>query len=216
MDLPAPPPSRQNERKNCKPFADRSIRNSALRKLGLTDDDIRCSETLFAQIPHFQLDGTLTKAEKTLGYCNIRLKREKALKFLGVTEEEIDLENSKGLGALGIGGRRRSFRVQSMSEIRRIRRKGENIAFTKHVKYPGRDISSNYPNRRRSTGDVLFHKQFLDFLKHKADTNAMSISQESYVIKNLSHTVQTCQSEIQILKEKVKELERKITEKESL
>ena len=215
MDLPTPPPSRQKERRNCKPFADRPKRNSALRKLGLTEDDIRCSETLFAQIPHFQLSGTLTKAEKILGYCNIRLKREKALKFLGVTEDEIDIENSKGLGALGLGGRRRSFRVQSMTEKRRIRRKSESIDFIKHVKHLGRDISSNYPNRRRSTGDILFDKKCLNLSKHTSGMNTTSISQESNIIQNLSHAVQACQYEILVLKEKIKELDKRMTEKEN-
>lgn len=54
-----------------------------------------------------------SKSELMLGYDSTRLNREKALKLLGVSEEQLDVENGKILGSLGIEGsqRKRSFRI---------------------------------------------------------------------------------------------------------
>ena len=52
-----------------------------------------------------------TKAEILMGYDKERLNRERALKRLGVSEEQLDIENSKFLGSLGVDGRKRSFRA---------------------------------------------------------------------------------------------------------
>uniref|UniRef100_A0A7S4J961 Uncharacterized protein n=1 Tax=Odontella aurita TaxID=265563 RepID=A0A7S4J961_9STRA len=84
-------------------------RDKILRKLGLSEDDVRISEMLLAQMPPAPAIGESTKAEWLLGYAEPRLRRQKALKILGVSEEELEVENSKNLGSLGVGGRRRSF-----------------------------------------------------------------------------------------------------------
>jgi len=86
-------------------------RAKGLRKLGVSEEDVRTAERILAEIPpppriHLQ---TSSKVEVILGYCKSRLKREKALKILGANEEEVDRENSKVLGSLGISGRRRSY-----------------------------------------------------------------------------------------------------------
>eukprot|EP00978_Attheya_sp_CCMP212_P028960 scaffold101295_cov58-Attheya_sp.AAC.6 len=72
-----------------------------LSRLGVSEDDIRTGKILAAEIPPLGPWETLTKEEKLLGYTTSRLKREKALKILGVTEDEIEYENRKRLGSLG-------------------------------------------------------------------------------------------------------------------
>jgi hypothetical protein len=69
--------------------------------LGVSEDDIRTGKILSVEIPPLGPWETLTKEEKLLGYAKSRLKREKALKILGVTEDEIEYENRKRLGSLG-------------------------------------------------------------------------------------------------------------------
>jgi hypothetical protein len=57
--------------------------------LGVSEEDIRTGEILTAEIPPLGPWKTLSKEEKLLGYTKSRLSREKALKILGVTEDEI-------------------------------------------------------------------------------------------------------------------------------
>ncbi len=85
-----------------------------LKKLGLTEDDLKTSQLLFQEMPPpppFSCERG-HKVEVLLGYSAQRLRRSKALKVLGTSEEKIEEENSKNLGALGTGGRRRSFIVE--------------------------------------------------------------------------------------------------------
>lgn len=82
-----------------------------LKKLGLSEDDLKTSQLLFQEMPPpppFTCEHG-HKVEVLLGYSAQRLRRSKALKVLGTSEEKIEEENSKNLGALGTGGRRRSF-----------------------------------------------------------------------------------------------------------
>uniref|UniRef100_A0A6V2JTP0 Uncharacterized protein n=1 Tax=Ditylum brightwellii TaxID=49249 RepID=A0A6V2JTP0_9STRA len=99
-----------------------STRAKGLKKIGVTEEDVKSSEKLFAQIPPAPdtKDGDSTKPERILGYAEIRLRREKAIKILGTTEEEVEIENTKNLGSLGVGGRRRSFTVIQSPTIRLI------------------------------------------------------------------------------------------------
>lgn len=83
--------------------------SKALKKLGVTADDVHLAEKLLEQIPSCPCDPN--KAERILGYASSYLARGKALRLLGTSEEEVALENAKNLGALGVGGRRRSFIV---------------------------------------------------------------------------------------------------------
>ena len=82
-------------------------RAKGLRKLGVSEDDVHLATRLLAQIPACPADPN--KAERILGYASSRLVRDKALRLLGTTEEEVDAENAKALGSLGVAGRRRSF-----------------------------------------------------------------------------------------------------------
>ena len=80
-----------------------------LQKLGVTEDDVHLAERLLKQIPVCPSDPN--KAERIFGYAKSRLEREKAMRLLGATEEEVEIENAKNLGSLGVGARRRSFSV---------------------------------------------------------------------------------------------------------
>jgi hypothetical protein len=88
-------------------------RSKILRKLGLTETDVQYSMKLFAEVnpSGSQCTSKGVKIEQILGYSVNRLRRSKALRLMGVTEDEIELENSKNLGSLGNGGRKRSFIV---------------------------------------------------------------------------------------------------------
>ncbi len=84
-------------------------RAKSLRQLGVTEDDLVIAGKIMSQAPPPPTRRASTKAELVLGYDKERLNRERALKRLGVSEEQLDVENSKNLGALGLDGRKRSF-----------------------------------------------------------------------------------------------------------
>ncbi len=190
-------------------------RESILKKLGLTEEDVRDSEKLLRQIPpppppHLlstsssikRQYGYCTKAECVLGYTLLRLSREKALRVLGASEEEIDIENAKTLGSLGRSGRRRSFVVHD------IITKGELEGFTSCLKK--RKISrvritkgraSNYRRttsfRRRSTGDLNFLK-FSMYHKHNE------------YVKELKKRNNDANAEIDHLRQRLEVLEKEV------
>ena len=92
-------------------------RARALKKLGLSEEDVHLSKKLFSEISSSATASTKTpcnstKAERLLGYNETRLKRAKALRLLGATEDDVELECAKNLGSLGQGARRRSFIVE--------------------------------------------------------------------------------------------------------
>ena len=92
-------------------------RTRALKKLGLTEEDVHLSKKLFSEISSSATTSSKktacnSKAERLLGYNETRLKRAKALRLLGATEDDVELECAKNLGSLGQGARRRSFVVE--------------------------------------------------------------------------------------------------------
>lgn len=87
-------------------------RAKGLEKLGVCENDVRIAERLLNQIQSSS-DTSSSKPERILGYTSSRLCREKALKLLGASEYEVELENCKNLGSLGQSGRRRSFNPPS-------------------------------------------------------------------------------------------------------
>ena len=82
--------------------------SKCFEKLGVGVEDVKIAERLLNQIPPCPSDPN-NKVEKLLGYARIRLLREKAIRVLGTSETEVELENAKNLGSLGVGGRRRSW-----------------------------------------------------------------------------------------------------------
>jgi len=80
-----------------------------LRQLGLSEDNIITARTLFSEAPGLPSKKDCKKEEIILGYSLKRVKRKKALKLLGETEDTIELNKSKALASLGVAGRRRSY-----------------------------------------------------------------------------------------------------------
>jgi len=70
-----------------------------LKRLGVTEDDVKICEILLAQVVPSSKNGK--KFECILGYSENRIVREKALSRLGVTEDELEVANLKALGSLG-------------------------------------------------------------------------------------------------------------------
>lgn len=172
---------------------------SILKKLGLTEEDVRDSEKLFQQMPPPPPppnNGRCLKEERLLGYAMLRLKRAKALRVLGASEEDVDIENAKNLGSLGRSGRRRSFIVENVSTNRRMTylgfgvpgrrkshtRRGSKMhhSFRSMGKRPLRPKSKS-SCRRKSTGDLLSLKlsdvtilpkdEFMNLKKQNQDAN---------------------------------------------
>ena len=80
-------------------------RQHGLKKLGVSEDDVFLAERLLEQISSC----SISKSERILGYAASRLNREKAIRLLGATEDEVAVEIPKVLGTLGVAGRRRSY-----------------------------------------------------------------------------------------------------------
>lgn len=122
-----------------------------LRKFGISENDVNHSEKLLAQIPPLSPSrSTASKVERLTGYAHVRLVRVKALRLMGVNEEEIDMENAKNLGALGVSGRRRSFTIVKQREIHT--RLSLIRSTTKLSTQCENRSKSNVIRRRRSSG----------------------------------------------------------------
>lgn len=102
-----------NNMQHQRPPIRKNNRSKGLEKLGVCENDVRIAERLLNQIQSCSSSESSSKAERILGYTSSRLCREKALKLLGASEYEVELENCKNLGSLGQSGRRRSFNPPS-------------------------------------------------------------------------------------------------------
>ena len=133
-------------------------RARALKKLGLTEEDVHLSKKLFSEIsssaktPSAKTPCNSTKAERLLGYNATRLKRAKALRLLGATEDDVELECAKNLGSLGQGARRRSF-VMEMDKGRRSSRLHRRLSLgnTQRRTFFGRGRSRASSRRKKET-----------------------------------------------------------------
>ena len=90
--------------------------SKCFEKLGVGTEDVKMAERLLNQIPPCPSDPN-NKVEQLMGYARIRLLREKAIRVLGTSETEVELENAKNLGSLGVGGRRRSWAVVELDGL---------------------------------------------------------------------------------------------------
>lgn len=102
---------RVNEKNACQVRIIKIMTNNqskCFEKLGIGLEDVKMAERLLNQIPPCPSDSN-NKVEQLMGYATTRLLREKAIRVLGTTELEVELENAKNLGSLGVGGRRRSW-----------------------------------------------------------------------------------------------------------
>jgi hypothetical protein len=77
-------------------------RYRALKKLGVTNDDYKLADKLFLESNGSKSLPPLSKTEKMTGYLTSQVKRNKAIKILGTSEEGIVEERSRRLSSLGI------------------------------------------------------------------------------------------------------------------
>lgn len=82
--------------------------NKGLEKLGVSQDDVHFAEQLMK--PRRRAQSCCCRSS-THHYSRYS---PKALKVLGTSEEEVELENAKVLGSLGVAGRRRSINVKEI------------------------------------------------------------------------------------------------------
>eukprot|EP00956_Cyclotella_meneghiniana_P016509 scaffold26070_cov71-Cyclotella_meneghiniana.AAC.13 len=105
--------------------------NVGLEKLGVSEDDVHLAERLLKQIPPNPTDPN--KAERILGYATSRLERHKAVRLLGASEQEIEVENAKNLGSLGAGARRRSFSIIETSPSSKAHKRQSYVNRYRHT-----------------------------------------------------------------------------------
>jgi hypothetical protein len=138
-------------------------RQNGLRKLGVSEDDVFLAERLLEQISSC----SISKSERILGYAANRMKREKAIRLLGATEDEVAVEIPKVLGALGVAGRRRSYSTtdasppafvrvggRSSSHPRAAQQRRSGAAFDPKTRRPPSGGGDPRPSRRRSESDM--------------------------------------------------------------
>lgn len=178
-------------------------RESILRKFGLTEDDVRDSEKLFKQMPPPPPPKNMSccsKEERLLGYTMMRIKREKALRVLGASEEDVDIENSKNLGALGQNGRKRSFFVLNQSSV-----------IPKRMTPDMRTIGIHH--RARSFTTPSYRKQSKTRRRRRSSSGFMIRKLASREVIKLKRQNEDANSEIVRLKERLENLEQKMFSK---
>ena len=176
-------------------------RESILRKLGLTEQDVKDSEKLFRQMPPPPPPSRAycLKEEELLGYTMLRLKRSKALRVLGASEEDVDVENAKNLGSLGRSGRRRSFFVHESSMSRRV----SDFGFYTQKSKSSRRISKKYSLTKSSS--TRFNKKSL---RRRSTGDLLSLKRAVSEVTNLKKRNNDANAEIIRLKQRVENLEK--------
>eukprot|EP00586_Coscinodiscus_wailesii_P006939 CAMPEP_0172492178 /NCGR_PEP_ID=MMETSP1066-20121228/23216_1 /TAXON_ID=671091 /ORGANISM="Coscinodiscus wailesii, Strain CCMP2513" /LENGTH=306 /DNA_ID=CAMNT_0013261641 /DNA_START=77 /DNA_END=997 /DNA_ORIENTATION=+ len=195
-------------------------RTKILKKMGVSEDDVLHAEILIAQIPP---PSHHTKIEKVMGYDESRLKREKATKLMGTSEDEIETENAKEMASLGIAGRRRSFSltVNNASHHHHHHhhaggggattamdgsvavRLGERMSRRRTVAL-GRRHKRNQKggDHRHSTGDI-FSFSFVNN-KLKKEQNTAAVSSDSDDAKTKHDESKTALEELAFLRDKTR------------
>lgn len=141
------------------------------------------------------------KAERILGYASARLVREKALRTLGTTEQEIALENAKNLGSLGVGGsgRRRSFAVlQPPSESHELAKAISKAWLRKHT--GAKQVRKSRRHTFHSLGKKAYRRMSVSEKRRRFSDSE---------IRRLRNEARTSEIEIVELKAKIHELEKR-------
>ncbi|KAL3803085.1 hypothetical protein ACHAWO_010651 [Cyclotella atomus] len=153
-------------------------RIKGLQKLGVSEDDVRLAERLLRQIPTCPNDPN--KTERILGYANSRLERQKALRLLGATEDEIEIENAKNLGSLGICGRRRSYSLIQSPSKPMVHRRKSSIKSRRHL-----SLDSAMSKRKRTSIEIRrLRQQTIASVNEIQDLKARISELESLVQKS--------------------------------
>mmetsp|Transcript_28109 Transcript_28109/g.43748 ORF Transcript_28109/g.43748 Transcript_28109/m.43748 type:complete len:171 (+) Transcript_28109:484-996(+) len=104
-------------------LANNNINNRSrfLRKMGICEEDVIHAEILMYEMPPVRPRNEAAKHEILLGYSEERLRRAKALRLLGITEEELDAANLKSLCMLGTvkSQKRRSLSLVELTQDQR-------------------------------------------------------------------------------------------------
>ncbi len=169
--------------------------------MGVSEDDVHLAEKLLVQIPTCSSDPN--KAERVFGYASTRLARDKALRLLGTTEEEVDLENAKNLGSLGIAGRRRSYSIIGANQS------AEVLKLTKSI--PRARASSMVARMRRvsESGNVLRRRHTYRHIRRRSSEKLSRRNSDSEV-RRLRSQNKSQNLEIEALKARVHELEMRL------
>lgn len=193
-----------NGRHNNQQHASHS-RSHGLKKLGVTEDDVRLAEKLLEQISFCSIN----KAERVLGYAAARMKREKALRLLGASEDEVAVEVPKVLGSLGVAGRRRSYSEADFTAPAFVVVRG-SVGSYPRMSMERRLTRHDTENRRLSYDPFLQQRRSKEVVRRR--------SSDSDVPKNLVRTLRKtkAKTEIEILKAQITMLERRLEQVELL
>mmetsp|Transcript_13571 Transcript_13571/g.28768 ORF Transcript_13571/g.28768 Transcript_13571/m.28768 type:complete len:247 (-) Transcript_13571:318-1058(-) len=201
---PVPPPSSNMTDTTTLPPIQMN-RSKGLEKLGVSEDDVKLAESILQHIPNSSDDPE--KAERVLGYASSRLRRAKALRLLGASEEDLEIETAKVLGSLGVAGRRRSFAVLAEPT-------GSTVSSLSSSSSVGNDV-------RQFDVLVLFSrpKSFSLLAKIKRSNLHDLITKQRHTISSqteseievLRNQVQTSSTEIESLKARIQELEAEVS-----
>jgi hypothetical protein len=197
-----------------------STRKKALIVLGLSEEDIKTSHTLFQQLPIPPTNpkscrklpkADPVKVEQLLGYATLCLQREKALKVLGTSEEDIEVENSKNLAALGQSGRRRSYLAKSVGpEGLKIK-----VCYSAPCLPRQRRKQSSVYSSRHSSGKKRSRRSWLHSTGRSTKSNKSQSSTESenrrYIdeMNSLKAALFQTQAELSNLENRFQQLEEK-------
>ena len=192
-------------------------RDSILRKLGLTEEDVKDSEKLFRQIPlpppppssSSSSSYNCSKQERLLGYTMQRLNRAKALKVLGASEEDVDIENSKNLGSLGHSGRKRSFALKNISSNVAI---GADGMPCRRLKFVSKRKSKSSRNIRMKQKSFRSQHRLKKSFRRRSTSDIMSIKASTAYdsVRSVMRQESDAKDEIGRLKARLEVLEREI------
>jgi hypothetical protein len=99
-----------------------------------------------------------------MGYDETQINRERALKRLGMTEEQMSMENSKTLGSLGYEGRKRSTAEITGNTYRSRTMSAPQLARGKRSSWFARSIQGhNHPNDKKQSAE--HHNGVTNFFK---------------------------------------------------
>ena len=165
-------------------------RSKGLKKLGVSEHDVHLAEKIL--VPSCPTDPN-------------RAAREKALRMLGTTEEELQVENSKILGSLGIAGRRRSYSIidANQSEILTLTKALPRARASTMVSKLRRASDSGSILRRRTTRNAVKRQ-----LRRRSSDSWSSLSDTE--IRRLRNQARSDAMEIQALRSRVDELEKRL------
>ena len=180
-------------------------RSHGLKKLGVTEDDVRLAEKLLEQISFCSIN----KAERILGYAAARMKREKALRLLGATEDEVTVEIPKVLGSLGVAGRRRSYSEADFTAPAFVVVRGTAGSYPR-MSMERRLTRRDTENRRSSYDSMQQQRRSKEVVRRR--------SSDSDVPRNLVRTLRKRQAkispEVELLKAQIAMLERRLEQVE--